>query len=112
MRPAMSTANSGLSPDRLIWLPLFVLMAVALIAGQARANLHAEARAAVAASASFDDPRTAEAWCRMHMDALLGEDAVGVAPGEALEPSSAFGRSLPVSLRLPGGRRWAADAAL
>lgn len=109
----MNSAVPGLSPDRLIWLPLLALMAVALVAGQARANLHAEARATAVAAAGFDDPRTAEAWCRMHLDALLGDDALGFEPGHGLEPSSVFGRDLPVSRRLPEARRTrSADASL
>lgn len=42
--------KSSRHPDRLIWLSLLAVMAIALIASQAQANLHAEARIDVHAS--------------------------------------------------------------
>ena len=66
------------SPDRLIWLPLLALMAVALAAGEVRANLHQEARAAGPTRAAFDAPLTVESWCRLHPGAPAGREAPGV----------------------------------
>lgn len=105
-----TTASSSLGPDRLIWLPLFALMAVALVAGQARANLHVEARSAPAAA--FDDAYTAEAWCRMQLDILTGDEVPVFDQGYGSESASAFAQALP-SLRRPEGRRLRpADASL
>lgn len=92
------------NPDRLIWLSLLTIMAVALVADQARANLHLAARAEAARTAVlFDDSLTAEAWCRMHLDALSGDEAIGF--DEGLHETSAKRRSVPLSAHAPDGRR-------
>lgn len=91
------------NPDRLIWLSLLMIMAVALIADQARANLHPAARAEATRTGVFDDHLTAEAWCRMHLDALSGDDAIGL--DEGLHETSAKWRSLPLSAHAPDDRR-------
>ena len=83
------------NPDRLIWLSLLSLMAVALVAGEARANLHSAARAESTLTALFDDRLTAEAWCRMHLDALSGDEAIGFDKG--LHETSALWSTLPSS---------------
>lgn len=91
------------NPDRLIWLSLLTVMAIALVAGQARANLHSAARAEAALTAVFDEHMTAEAWCRMHRDALSGDEAIGF--GGGLSGMSVPRSALPVSAPAPAGRR-------
>ena len=91
------------NPDRLIWLSLLTIMAVALVADQARANLHLAARAESARTAVFDVPLTAEAWCRMHLDVLSGDEAIGFDDG--LHETSAKRRAVPLSAHAPDGRR-------
>jgi hypothetical protein len=90
------------TPDRLIWLSLLTVMTVALVADQARANLHWAARAESAPAAVFDDRLSAEAWCRMNLDALSGDDAIGF--GKGLYETSAVQRLLPSSAHAPGDR--------
>lgn len=91
------------TPDRLIWLSLLTVMAVALVADQARANLHPVARAEAALTAAFDEHLSAEAWCRMHLDALSGDDAIGF--GERLHETSALQRTLPSSAHATDDRQ-------
>lgn len=95
------TTDHTRNPDRLIWLSLLAVMAVALIADQARANLHAAARAEAAPTAVLDDQVTVEDWCRMHLDALLGDDAIGF---DDLYGTSAWRRALPFSAHATNGR--------
>lgn len=63
------------SLDRLIWMSLIAVLAAALIADQARANLHAAARADAAYTTAIEDQGrlTAADWCRLHLEALTGE---------------------------------------
>lgn len=89
----MSTDHT-LNPDRLIWLSLLGVMAAALITDQARANLHAEARAVAVLTAAIDVPLTAEAWCPMHLDVLTGDEAVGFDEGRRDPPAPRRPRSV------------------
>jgi hypothetical protein len=93
------------NPDRLIWLSLLVVMAIALVADQARANLHPAARAEAALTV-FDDPMTAAAWCRMHRDALSGDEAISFDESEM----SVLRSTLPATAHAPTGRSHHVDA--
>jgi hypothetical protein len=90
-------------PDRLIWLSLLSVLAAALIADQARANLHTAARAEAVLTAEFDQPMTAEAWCRMYRDALVGDEAISL--DGASSGTSAVRSMRPVSVHSPNRRR-------
>lgn len=96
------TTDTTRGPDRLIWLSLLALLAAALIADQARANLHAEARAADAVTAILDAPLTAAEWCRMQRDVLAGDGDIGF--GSGLHEASA-GRPAPVDALALRNRR-------
>jgi hypothetical protein len=91
------------NPDRLIWLSLLAIMAMALIADQARANLHLAARAETAVKPVFDAYLTPEGWCRMHLDALTGDWAIGFAQGP--DETSAVRSGLSWSALSTDGRR-------
>lgn len=98
------TTDHTRNPDRLIWLSLLTIMAVALVADQARANLHsaarADARAEQALTAVVDGHLAPGAWCRLHLDALCGDDAIGFDDG--LYETSALRGPLPLSAHAPG----------
>lgn len=64
-------------PGRLIWIALLSVMAAALVTGQARANLHAEARASGRYSVEIDDRPTVERLCRMRFEAVAGQVSIG-----------------------------------
>ncbi len=66
-------------PNYLISLSLIALLAAALIAGQARANLHAEIRASSAFHTSTEERIERNAatntWCRMHHRTMDADSA-------------------------------------
>ena len=91
------------NPDRLIWLSLLAVMAIALIADQARANLHLAVRAETAVKPVFDDHLSPEGWCRMHLDVLTGDWAIGF--GQGRDETSAVRSGLSWSALSKGGRQ-------
>lgn len=70
-------ARSLKVPDYLISLSLIALFAAALATDQARANLHATARATTAFEVGTDEylesGLTAEGWCQMHRESLYAD---------------------------------------
>lgn len=64
-------------PNSFISLVLIALFTAALATDQARANLHATARASTAFEANTDEyPEsvlTAEGWCQMHRESLYAD---------------------------------------
>jgi hypothetical protein len=79
-------------PDYLVSLSLIALFSAALVADQARANLHPTVRATTAFEAGTEEyPETgltAEGWCHMHRESPYADFVTSM----RFEPGSEFAR--------------------